>query len=353
MKHCKIALSVLLTLALLLGLALPATAQRSIAAPEAEYVQLRPRRLPGFLHPDTRGHIAAILRNTASQFTTGAADRQEIRDLFAGLPLVTQEEVRRTGQFASHVDFLWQLPGLRSLDFVLMETGDPDIFWLGFRHIDWLGRTRYVFDMPAPIEYNRATGVFQALHGSGIFGIAFDYDSEQHLVFASQRPFLGWFGYNLLIDFIAPFACIELSTVRVPFYYDGDDWQVQLWKGNYLRGFHGAEFGFYRRVWSARLFDFVHFEAAQDFIIPMTLDVYHGENRQFSTAGDRWWIAGLQYGRPGVSVFPHEELRVYGTMEFPSEGMLQAFLPAFEAHSPPGMTGEADGLRFSFVWYTA
>jgi len=309
------------------------------------------------LHRDTRRGTATILRNTASQFITGDADRQEIRDLFGAMPRVSPETVGPQAQFRNIFDFFAQMawPGIRQMDFVLMETDEENIYWFGVRHQDWLGRTRYVFHVPEPIIYDRNTGVFEASNGRGIFGVAFDYDSEQHMVFASQQPWLAWWGYNVLIDrIVAPMANVQIDTVRVPFYYDGHDWKVQIWRGNYFTGFHGAEFGFYRLAWHCDVLNFSHFEAAEDFLVPMTMDVYHGSNRLFATAGTRWWIAAFQYGQPfgrNRTVVNYQDLRMYGTIEFDSAEMLAAFVESFEENKRDvDMHGEVDGMVFSFVW---
>jgi hypothetical protein len=166
------------------------------------------------------------------------------------------------------------------------------------------------------------------------------------MVFSSQLPFLGWFGFNLIYDAAAPLVGIVLDTIRVPFQYNDMDWMMQIWKGSYFGGFHGAEFGFYQRQVTGRFLN--HYQPALDTILPMQLWVYHGDELLFSTEEwPRWWLAAMQYSN---EVLCYNELRMEATIEFASETMLRAFLPAFEAHSPEGVSWSVDGLNFWFEW---
>ena len=330
------------------GLALPAAAQRTIATPEEALVLPEAPHL-GFLHPDTRQAIVTILSNTLSQFKTGNADTDEIDQLFASLPLLREgDELPEPERFRTLGMFLakWMWPGVRGLHMVLMETEVPGIYWLGAVYNDRQRNHYYVFDLPRPIEYHRETGIFRATQENGIFGIAVDYDSYQHMVFSSRNPFVGSFGYNKLYDAMAPLLAIMLDTFRVPFHYEGTDYMLQAWKGSYFGFFNGAEVGLYQKPPERFI---AHYDPA-DLILPMAFELYLDGELLFSTGEwPRWWLAAFQYG-PRRTIASASELRLEYSVVFEDKDMLAALLSALERDRPEGMAYEIDGLRLSFVW---
>ena len=52
-------------------------------------------------------------------------------------------------------------------------------------------------------------------------------------------------GYNEVYDHFAPMTAMFIDQVRVRFDYEGKEWMIQLWKGNYGWLFVGAEIGVY------------------------------------------------------------------------------------------------------------
>lgn len=53
------------------------------------------------------------------------------------------------------------------------------------------------------------------------------------------------FGFNKMYDNFAGLANFYLDTIRVYFTYDGKDWLIELWKGEYAMASVGCEIGFY------------------------------------------------------------------------------------------------------------
>jgi len=349
MALSKKGLSVILTLLLAAGLALPAAAQRTIGTPEEVLVLPEASWLPGFLHRDIRQAIGIILRNTLSQFQTGDADTDEIDRLFASLPLLREddelpgkERFRTLGMFL--VKWIW--PGIRGLRLVLMETEDPGVYWLGAVYNDRQGNQYYVFDLPRPIEYHRDTGVFRATQENGIFGIGFDYDAYQHMVFSSRNPFLGRFGYNKFYDAAAPLLGVMLDTFRIPFHYEGTDYMLQAWKGSYFGSFNGAEVGLYQKPPERFI---AHYDPAE-LVLPMEFSLHVDGDALFSTGlWPRWWLAAFQYG-PKRTIASASELRLEYSAVLEDEGLLAALLSALERYRPEGMTFEVDGPRLKIMW---
>lgn len=55
------------------------------------------------------------------------------------------------------------------------------------------------------------------------------------------------FGFNLAYDEASKYVNFYLSTIRAYFTYDGKDWLIELWKGEYAMATVGCEVGYYYR----------------------------------------------------------------------------------------------------------
>jgi len=297
------------------------------------------------LSPQARAVVGQVLRNTRNQFVTGNASYEAIERLFASLPVLPNDGTD-TQAFGEALRALWR-HGVHNGTIVLKETAEEGVYLLGALYDDLLRREKQLFDFLGTIEYNSLTGFFQGENGRGVFGIGFDYDAMQYMVRSSAQSWLKALGYNKFYDAAAPMLGIMIDTLRFPFSYDGQDWMVQMWKGNYFTAFHGAEIGLYQKPPERRA---GHYNSSA-LDLPLSLKVYNGGNLLFSTGEhDSWWMAGFQYGNPRKNIFPADRLRVEGSIRFPEKGMLDAFYAAFNVLKPVGVTGEVDGLLFNFVW---
>ena len=298
------------------------------------------------LSAQSRQLIGDVLGNTAEQFRTGFASSEEITALFAGLPVLPTDFAAIQQDVGDFLQSAWR-GGARNAEIALKQTAEEGIYQLGLLYDDLLHRQKQVFDFLGIIEYNAETGFFQGQDGRGVFSIGFDYDSSQYMVRSSEQSWLRALGYNQLYDTLAPLAGVTIDTLRFPFAYKGEEWMVQMWKGNYFTFFHGAEVGLYQRPAARRL---NHYDGAA-LDLPLSLRVYSGGNLLFSTgAHNSWWMAGFQYGNPQVNIVPANALRVEGTIIFPEKGMLDAFYAVFDAQKDEGITGRTEGTAFHFVW---
>lgn len=140
------------------------------------------------------------------------------------------------------------------------------------------------------------------------------------------------FGYGPLYDIAAPYILLEYDYVRVFFEYEGKDWMIQLWKGQYGLIFYGSEIGIYNKPHSEEpdnLFTFYACPPEEDWV-KMEMTLYHQKLdgsyvREFTRPyGDYWWCTGFKDGHLRIEE-PADELRVVGRLTLKSEEMAKLF----------------------------
>ena len=144
-------------------------------------------------------------------------------------------------------------------------------------------------------------------------------------------------GYNEVYDNMAPLAGMQIDQVRIRFNYGGNDWMVQLWKGQYGWLLVGAEIGLYTApegTYTGTAGDFNHYScAAKEDWLNMQLDCYWSENndghyRKIFTReyGKYWWPTGFVKGQLTKYSKPRTELKLKGRITFKSTEMANLFV---------------------------
>lgn len=159
------------------------------------------------------------------------------------------------------------------------------------------------------------------------------------------------FGYSALYDLAAPYIGMEYDYVRVHFTYEGKDWMIQLWKGQYGEAFYGSEVGVYTKPANNRqdsVFTFYDCASAEDrLVIQSTLSRFYSgvERKEFTTEKEAtWWSTGFKAGHL-INVEPAKELKQSATIDFKSEEMARAFADGLAVC---GFTESTDGSEDSF-----
>ncbi len=140
------------------------------------------------------------------------------------------------------------------------------------------------------------------------------------------------FGYGPIYDIVAPYILLEYDYVRVFFEYEGKDWMIQLWKGQYGLIFYGSEIGIYNKPHSDKednIFTFYSCPPTEDWV-KMEMTLYHQEldgswTREFTRPYDTyWWCTGFKDGHLRIEE-PADELRMVGRLTLKSEEMTELF----------------------------
>ena len=175
------------------------------------------------------------------------------------------------------------------------------------------------------------------------------------------------FGFGRFYDLVAPYLLLEYDYVRVFFTYEGKDYMVQLWKGQYGMLFYGCEQGIYYKEHSDKQDGIFTFYKGMDQSEwpQMSMSLYHDTlgngnyEREFTReTGTHWWCSGFKPGHLRIEE-PATELRQVGTITFRQEEMARLFAEGlktcgFGEASDPANVGldefHLDGATVSFCW---
>ncbi|MBQ8026648.1 MAG: DUF4474 domain-containing protein [Clostridia bacterium] len=140
------------------------------------------------------------------------------------------------------------------------------------------------------------------------------------------------FGFGKIYDFVSPYILLEYDYVRVFFTYEGKDWMIQMWKGQYGMIFYGGEIGVYNRPHSedgVHAWTMYNCPAEEDWL-KMEMTLYHQDIngnyiREFSREYDEyWWCTGFKNGHLRQEE-PADELRLEARITFKDETMRDLF----------------------------
>ncbi len=141
------------------------------------------------------------------------------------------------------------------------------------------------------------------------------------------------FGFGKIYDFASPYLLLEYDYIRVFFTYEGKDWMIQMWKGQYGMIFFGGEIGIYNRTHSdegVNEWTMYKCPGEEDWLkMEMTLywqEEINGEYvRQFTREYDKyWWCTGFKNGHIRVEE-PADELRLEARITFKDQTMRDLF----------------------------
>ena len=136
------------------------------------------------------------------------------------------------------------------------------------------------------------------------------------------------FGFGKIYDFVSPYVLLEYDYIRIFFTYEGKDWMLQMWKGQYGMIFYGGEIGVYTRIHSDEGVGFwTMFRcAAEEDWLKMEMTLWHEElngdwTREFTREYDYyWWCTGFKNGHLRQEE-PADELRLTARITFKDEEM--------------------------------
>lgn len=127
------------------------------------------------------------------------------------------------------------------------------------------------------------------------------------------------FGFGKIYDIASPYLLLEYDYIRVFFAYEGKDWMLQMWKGQYGLVFYGGEIGIYTREHDEKgvnEWTFFNCPAEEDWL-NMEMTLWHEQldgtwKREFTREYDKyWWCTGFKNGHLRQEE-PADELRLTG-----------------------------------------
>ena len=196
------------------------------------------------------------------------------------------------------------------------------------------------------IFFNPETGAVYGRYGTGMLGLGYDFSVKELVAYSPVNIWMRNFGFCLFYDIFSystPF--FNYHTRRYKFDYDGLEWMIQIWKGNYLIS-NGGEVGLYNRkpgsVGS-------YYNCANDEqMMEMTMDIYHGDELLLHRGPQvHWWLNGFKMSD---TIYIPASLRMEFSIVMKDEAMVRAFCNAIKNHYRRDATYTVDGLTVSVVW---
>ena len=197
------------------------------------------------------------------------------------------------------------------------------------------------------IYINIETGECTNKDGSGLAGTGFNFNLHESLVYATINCWMRNFGFCVFYDIAANTMPLlwHYITRRFTFEYDGLEWMIQIWKGNYLIT-NGAEVGVYNREPGS--FGTFYNCATDDQLMEMSLQVYHGDDLLVNQEPQmHWWINGF---RISERRYIPDSLTMKFSILMPDEDMLNAFCQAIDKNYYHDVTYTVEGLKVNVVW---
>lgn len=225
-----------------------------------------------------------------------------------------------------------------------VPTDDPDVYEVEALIYFKDGTTD---SLDTDIYINVVTGECTNKDGSGLAGTGFNFNLHESLVYATIDSWMREFGFCVFYDIAANSMPLlwHYITRRFTFEYNGLEWMIQIWKGNYLIT-NGAEVGVYNREPGS--FGTFYNCATDDQLMEMTLQVYHGEDLLVNQDPQmHWWINGFQMSRRR---YIPDSLTMKFSIVMPDEEMLKAFCESIDNHYLHDVSYEVDGLKINVVW---
>ena len=222
------------------------------------------------------------------------------------------------------------------------KTSDPDVFEVTILLITKDGKKEV---LKSGILVNTETGECTYRNGDGIMHTGFDFNYAELTLYAIVNCWMRDFGFCVLYDIMANSmpAFFRYETRRFTFEYDGLEWMIQMWKGNYLMT-NGGEVGVYSRS-KGSIGDFYE---CTDKEYPMSMQISRGDKVLVDMPEQKhWWING--FNMSGTMYIP-DSLTLSCTIEMPDEEMLKAFCESIDSHYRHDVTYTVEGLRVSVIW---
>ena len=167
----------------------------------------------------------------------------------------------------------------------------------------------------------------------------FEYDEAQGIYYSQMNPLQRKFGFNRVYDMAAPLAGMIYSTKRIEFEYDGREWMIQIWKGQYGIT-SGAEIGLYNRDPER---NFQYDCADDEDLIEMQFKFYNQDELVFTRGPEKhWWLTGFKVFHAGVPILIDLDM----TLTFTDKQMANAFVKSLKKSTTSDLSSLMDPITY-------
>ena len=197
------------------------------------------------------------------------------------------------------------------------------------------------------IYINTVTGECSNWDNTGMGGMGFNFNIAELTMYATVDSWMRNFGFCFFYDVIAgsmPWF-FNYNTRRFKFDYNGLEWMIQIWKGNYIIT-NGGEVGIYSR--EAEKSGTFYNCATDEQMLDMSMQICAGDKILVDKPLQKhWWINGFNLS--GRMYIP-STLTMKFSIVMPDEEMRDAFCESIDSHYRKDVTYTVDGLTVNVVW---
>ncbi len=177
----------------------------------------------------------------------------------------------------------------------------------------------------------------EAMKEGGV--VSYLYNPEGNFYYVEDNPWQRNFGFNVLYDWAAATMVLFYDTWRAHFDYDGLEWMIQAWKGQYGFLFIGGEIGVYNRTPGSTMVTSSHYNCADDnHLINMEMTIWYDERKGQGyqklftrTYYPHWWSTGFVDGHLADYKFNDRTCLIQtARLTMYDQEMLDAFTDALE-----------------------
>lgn len=177
----------------------------------------------------------------------------------------------------------------------------------------------------------------------GLTFAGFKYDHKRNVFVPSKNSWQRKFGYGHIYDVLAPFVSIVIDTEAVHFSYDGFNYLISFWKGQY--GITtGAEIGVYRTKDKNVSKETIYNASEEDII--MSFILYKRDEKLIEAHDRNWWLAAFDLGEFSNP----KDLKMDVALTFPTSEFLNAFLEGFKSLKYKENEYQVIGNTFMFTF---
>lgn len=176
-----------------------------------------------------------------------------------------------------------------------------------------------------------------AMSSGGV--VSYLWNPEGNFYYVEDNPWQRNFGFNVIYDWSAAMLVMYYDTWRACFDYDGLEWMIQAWKGQYGFLFIGGEIGVYTRKPGQSVVTSSHYDCADDnHLINMEMSIHfdahdgNGYKKLFTRSYyPHWWATGFVDGHLADYKFNDRSCLVQtARLTMYDQDMLNAFTTALE-----------------------
>lgn len=271
-------------------------------------------------------------------YTVTSSDTTAIRDAIHSLRQRTDNQGNNVLSIVLY--FLENyLTVMKKIDVYTVPFGDDGTTQVGILITRMDGTTE---DIPVDIYFS-PDGVAYGRDGNGILGLGFECSVYDLVIYATVNCWMRDFGFCFFYDFFCyttPF--FDYVTRRFKFEYDGMEWMVQVWKGNYIAA-NGCEIGIYNRDKGS----FGTYYNCYDGMMNMSLNLSYADNIILETNGEHWWLNGFKLSS---TLYKPSAMQLNFSIEMPDEEMAELFAESVSNHYMHDTSCTIDGRTVCVNW---